>query len=104
MGYRRNCGMPSAVKLRRNYIMQNPMVKLVQIENAKGVVQEVFEEMQEVRGPGRVSNLFKGYAIWPELLRVNWDRMKVVMGGGSLSRKVKEAVMIALAEINRCEY
>ena len=84
--------------------MNEPRVKLVQIEDAKGEVKEIFEDMQKIRGPGRVSNLFKGYAIWPELLKVNWQRMKVVMGSGSLSRKVKESIMIALAEINRCKY
>jgi len=84
--------------------MSGPRVKLVQIEDATGEVKEVYEDMQKIRGPGRVSNLFKGYAIWPELLKVNWQRMKLVMGGGSLSRKVKEAIMMALAEINRCEY
>jgi len=84
--------------------MNAPYVKLVQIEDASGEVKEIFDDMQKVRGPGRVSNLFKGYAIWPELLKVNWQRMRVVMGGGSLSRKLKEGIMIALAEINRCEY
>ena len=84
--------------------MNEPRVRLVQIEDASGEVAEVFDDMQKIRGPGRVSNLFKGYAIWPELLKVNWQRMKVVMRNGSLSRKVKEAIMIALAEINRCEY
>ena len=84
--------------------MDEPRVKLVQIEDAKGEVKEVFDDMQKIRGPGCVSNLFKGYAIWPELLKVNWQRMKVVMGSGSLSRKVKESIMIALAEINRCKY
>ena len=84
--------------------MDEPRVKLVQIEDAKGEVKAVFDDMQKIRGPGRVSNLFKGYAIWPELLKVNWQRMKVVMGSGSLSRKVKESIMIALAEINRCKY
>jgi hypothetical protein len=84
--------------------MEEPRVKLVQIEDAAAEVKEVYDDMQKIRGPGRVSNLFKGYAIWPELLKVNWQRMKVVMGSGRLSRKVKESIMIALAELNRCEY
>jgi hypothetical protein len=84
--------------------VNKPRVKLIEIGDAQGDVIEVFEDMQRVRGTGRVSNLFKGYAIWPELLKVNWQRMKVVMRGGSLSRKLKESVMIALAELNRCKY
>ncbi len=84
--------------------MGNPRVKLVEIDEAEGEVKEVFDEIQKVRGKGLVSNLFKGYAIWPELLKANWQRMGVIMGGGTLSRKVKESVMIALAELNRCDY
>jgi alkylhydroperoxidase/carboxymuconolactone decarboxylase family protein YurZ len=89
---------------RGGFSMNKPRVKLMEIDEAKGDVKDVFEDMQRVRGKGRVSNLFKGYAIWPELLRANWQRMKVVMRGGNLSRKVKESVMIAVAELNQCDY
>jgi hypothetical protein len=89
---------------RRTPIMNKPRVKLVEIDEAKGDVMDIYEDMQRVRGKGRVSNLFKGFALWPELLKINWPRMKLVMRGGSLSRKLKESVMIALAELNRCQY
>lgn len=84
--------------------MKSPRVKLVEIDQAQGEVKEVFEDIQRIRGEGRVSNLFKGYAISPELLKANWQRMKAIIGGGNLSRKLKESLMIALAELNRCTY
>ena len=84
--------------------MKRPRVRLVEIDEAEGDVKEVFEDMERVRGKGQVSNLFKGYAIWPELLKANWQRMKTVMRGGNLTRKLKESVMVALAELNQCDY
>ncbi len=81
-----------------------PRIRLVRIAEATGPVKAVFDDIQRVRGEGRVSNLFKGYAAFPDLLAANWERMKVLMRGGTLSRKLKESIMIALAEINRCAY
>lgn len=79
-------------------------IRLLEIAEATGTVKAVFDGIQRVRGEGRVSNLFKGYAAFPELLAANWNRMNVLMRGGSLSRKLKESIMVALAEINRCTY
>ncbi len=81
-----------------------PRIHLVEVGEAAGTARAVFQDIQRVRGEGRVSNLFKGYAAFPELLAANWERMKVLMRGGTLSRKLKESIMIALAEINRCTY
>ena len=79
-------------------------VNLVQIEDAKGLVKEVYESMQKVRGEGKVSNLFKGFAIWPELLEVNWKKLGVLLNSGNLSRKLKESIAVGLAIVNGCEY
>ena len=81
-----------------------PRIRLIEVAEAAGAVRAVFDDMQRVRGEGRVSNLFRGYAAFPELLAANWERMRVLMRGGKLSRKLKESIMIALAEINRCTY
>lgn len=84
--------------------MNQPRVKLVEMDQVQGLVKEVFDDIQQVRGPGRVSNLFKGYALVPEILKANWERSKAIMRGGRLTVKFKEAVMVALAELNRCTY
>ncbi len=84
--------------------MNELRVELTQPDQARGDVKAVFDEIELIRGKGRVSNLFKGYAIFPELLKANWQRMKALMGGGTLSRKLKEGVMVALAELNQCSY
>jgi alkylhydroperoxidase family enzyme len=79
-------------------------IKLIEIEDAHGDLKSLYDDIQRVRGERRVSNLFKTYAAFPALARANWERLKVLLSQGSLSRKLKEAVMMATAEINGCRY
>jgi uncharacterized peroxidase-related enzyme len=81
-----------------------PFIDLVPIEGATGPRRELYDEIEQVRGPGRVSNLFKAYAAFPELAKANFRRLMVLLSQGTLSVKFKEAVMTALAEANRCDY
>jgi len=79
-------------------------IKMVLPEEAQGLVKEVYDEMEQVRGKGRISNLFKAYANFPNLLKANWEQMKVIMGGGTLSKKMKETIAVGLAVVNECTY
>ena len=81
-----------------------PFIDLVPIDKATGARKELYDEMERVRGPGRVSNLFKAYAAFPELAKANFQRLMVLLTKGNLSVKFKEAVMTALAEVNKCDY
>lgn len=79
-------------------------IKLTPVEEATGALKELYDEVERVRGKGRVSNLFKAYGAFPELAKANFHRLGVLLQGGALSGKLKEAIMTALAEINHCEY
>lgn len=81
-----------------------PYIDLVPVEKAQGLRKALYDELEKVRGKGRVSNLFKAYAAFPQLGMANFRRLMALLGEGSLSVKFKEAVMTALAEINRCDY
>jgi AhpD family alkylhydroperoxidase len=81
-----------------------PFIDLVPIEQATGARKELYDEMERVRGRGRVSNLFKAYAAFPALAKANFQRLMVLLSQGNLSVKFKEAVMTALAEANKCDY
>lgn len=81
-----------------------PHIKLTEIDEAEGELRALYEDIQRARGEGKVSNLFKGYGAFPALARANWERMQVLLGGGTLSRKLKESIMMATAQINGCEY
>jgi uncharacterized peroxidase-related enzyme len=81
-----------------------PFIELVPVAEASGARKALYDELERVRGPGRVSNLFKAYAAFPELGKANFERLMVLLTKGSLSVKFKEALMTALAEANRCDY
>jgi len=79
-------------------------IDLVQIGQAEGRRKELYDALERVRGKGRVSNLFKAYGAFPELAMANFERLNVLLNKGYLSKKLKEGLMTALAEVNRCDY
>jgi uncharacterized peroxidase-related enzyme len=79
-------------------------IDLVPVERAVGQRKELYDALERVRGKGRVSNLFKAYAAFPELGKANFERLNILLNKGQLSRKLKEGLMTALAEVNRCDY
>ena len=81
-----------------------PFIDLVPPEEAEGERQALYGELERVRGPGRVSNLFRAYSAFPALGMANFRRLVVLLTQGRLSVKFKEGVMTALAEVNRCDY
>ena len=83
---------------------ETPYIDLVAVEDAEGERRELYEQLEAIRGKGRVSNLFKAYSAFPALGKANLARLMVLLTEGNLSVKFKEGVMTALAEINRCDY
>ena len=81
-----------------------PFIDLVPPERAEGERKALYDELQRIRGPGRVSNLFRAYSAFPALGMANLRRLGVLLAEGNLSVKFKEGVMTALAEVNRCDY
>jgi uncharacterized peroxidase-related enzyme len=81
-----------------------PFIELVPMEKAEGLRKVLYDEVERVRGQGYLSNLFKAYSAFPQLGQANFQRLVVLLRDGALSVKFKEAVMTALAEINRCDY
>jgi uncharacterized peroxidase-related enzyme len=60
---------------------------------------------KEIEGAfGKVPNLFRTYAHFPPLLEANWNKVKAVMMGGSLSRQLKEAIAVLVSKDNGCDY
>ena len=77
-------------------------VTVIEKEQASKEVQEIFLEIEGAFG--KVPNLFKTYAHFLPLLKVNWNKVKAVMMQGSLSRKVKEAIALLVSKDNSCAY
>ena len=81
-----------------------PFIDLVPPESAEGPRKALYDDMERIRGAGRISNLFRAYGAFPELGQANFDRLNILLEKGTLSSRVKEAVMTALAVINHCDY
>lgn len=65
-------------------------------------VTAIFKEIEAMFG--KVPNLLQTYACHPPLLEANWNKIKAVMGTGSLSRKVKESIATLVSKDNSCSY
>jgi len=65
-------------------------------------VRIIFTEIESAFG--MVPNLFKTSAHFPPLLKANWDKVKAIMMGGNLSRKVKETIAVLVSKDNSCQY
>jgi len=75
-------------------------IRLLEPTEAKGRIKELFTEMKEKEG--LVPAIFQAYALFPELLDANWQQHKALLYKGRLSFRLKEAVMLTVADANRC--
>lgn len=69
---------------------------------ATAEVKDIFAEIEGTFG--RVPNLFKTYANHVPLLRANWNKVKAVMGEGSLDQKTKQTIAVLVSGDNGCAY
>ncbi|MEM6590623.1 MAG: peroxidase-related enzyme [Cyanobacteria bacterium P01_C01_bin.73] len=65
-------------------------------------MQAIFQEIKQ--GFGKVPNLFLTMAHHPPLLKANWEKVKAVMMGGNLPRRLKEAIALLVSQDNGCQY
>lgn len=77
-------------------------VKLVKAEDGNNKVNEVFEDIRI--NFGMIPNLFKAYALRPEILEATWNRVKAVMVAGELPRQLKEMIAVVVSKVNGCQY
>ena len=79
-------------------------VTLISDEEASAEVLAVFNDIRETRGSDFINNFWRALAHDPALLKATWDRLKVVMGPGTLDPLVKEMIYMAVSTANGCEY
>ncbi len=77
-------------------------VQLVQVEDANGKAKEVFEDIQ--RSFGMVPNVFKAYALRPDILEAQWNKVKAVMQEGDLPPDLKQMIAVVVSKANECQY
>jgi len=79
-------------------------IRLVSPEDAQGRAKEIFRQIEEVRGPGRVPNLMRAFANNAPILESNWDRNVRLMKSGLLSPRVKDAIGLMISALFKCHY
>lgn len=84
--------------------MQEPIVPLVEYEQAPEAVRAVYDDIMATRGTDWINNFWKVLAHDPALLKRTWDDIKQVMAPGALDPLVKELIYIAVSATNGCEY
>ncbi|TKT79098.1 carboxymuconolactone decarboxylase family protein [Aquamicrobium sp. LC103] len=82
----------------------NPIVPLVEYENAPEPVRAVYDDIMRTRGTDWINNFWKVLAHDPALLKRTWEDIKQVMAPGALDPLTKEMIYIAVSATNGCEY
>jgi hypothetical protein len=79
-------------------------IGLVSPADARGRVKAIFDEIEAVRGPGRVPNLMRAYAQHLPSLESNWARMKTLLRSGLRPSRTKEAIGLVMGALHKCAY
>ncbi len=77
-------------------------IKPIEKEEATDEVRIIYRDIEAAFG--MVPNLFKTYAHFPALLRVNWEKTKALMMGGEIPRELKEGIAVVVSAANTCNY
>ena len=77
-------------------------IKPIEKEEASDDVKIIYRDIEAAFG--MVPNLFKTYAHFPALLRMNWEKTKALMMGGELPRELKESIAVVVSAANVCNY
>ncbi|MGR9013773.1 MAG: carboxymuconolactone decarboxylase family protein [Gammaproteobacteria bacterium] len=79
-------------------------IKLIDESEADEAVSTVYNDIKKTFGMDFVPSMFKAMANNPAYLEASWNRYKVIMGPGTLDRKTKEIIAVAVSTTNGCEY
>ncbi|MBL6987097.1 MAG: carboxymuconolactone decarboxylase family protein [Methylobacter sp.] len=79
-------------------------IKLIDESEAVEAVLTIYNDIKQTFGMDFVPSMFKAMANNPAYLEASWNRYKVIMGPGTLDRKTKEIIAVAVSVTNGCEY
>ena len=81
-----------------------PIFKLIEENDAKGKVKEIYDEIKTTRQIAEVPNFWKMLANDPNELDRTWNSLKEIMKKGALDPVTKELIYVAVSITNGCEY
>ncbi|MFU8776344.1 MAG: carboxymuconolactone decarboxylase family protein [Roseovarius sp.] len=79
-------------------------VTLITDAEASPEVRAIFDDIRATRGSDFINNFWRALAHDPALLDATWQRLKSVMGPGTLDPLTKELIYIAVSVANGCKY
>jgi AhpD family alkylhydroperoxidase len=81
------------------------MQPLIEYEQSRGLVREVYNDIRATRKTNDINNFWKAIANHPPTLQRTWAMLKEVMAGpGELDPLVRELIYLAVSVTNGCEY
>lgn len=81
------------------------MQPLIEYEQSRGLVREVFDDIRATRQTNEINNFWKAIANHPPTLERTWVTLKAVMSGpGELDPLVRELIYLAVSVTNGCDY
>ena len=79
-------------------------VPILPDDAAGAEARAVFDDIRAARQTDYINNFWRALAADPALLRATWDRLRVVMGPGTLDPLTKELIYVAVSVANGCSY
>lgn len=79
-------------------------VPLLNDEEVSAEALAVFDDIRATRGTDVINNFWLALAHDPALLKSTWERLKEVMGPGTIDPLAKEMIYIAVSVANACSY
>lgn len=83
---------------------RQPLVSLVEPEQASAAVRRLYEDIREFYQTERVPNIFRALAHDEGYVRDYWGAVRFVFSDGRLDRLTKEAVALAASMAARSDY
>ena len=80
------------------------MPTLIEYNDARPEVREVYDDIMATRKTDWINNFWKALANDPATLRRTWESIKQIMAPGALDPLTKELIYIAVSTINSCTY
>lgn len=78
-------------------------IKLADPEKSSGELREIFEEIERVRGKGKITPVFKALGNAPEYLRAHWLYNVADKTKHNISGKMKEMISAAVSVVLGCK-
>lgn len=80
------------------------LVPYVEESDATGVVKEVYDDIKTSRELAEVPNFWRAIAHQPEYLKSEWTKLRTILESGTIDRKTKEMIAVAVSATNNCDY